>query len=160
MIDNHDFCDSCSLIDVLFHDDESGLSLCERCLSPKPKQVHRSHAACDHPKTPAARAKCRKARAKLDADAPADAAPVDVPADPYQEAYEALTDKQRMAANDRLHIAGEFAIFGADYHRVIVQMIEAARKQKCSPAKLTNKKVLEIIGRPDAVLRNLKFLAS
>ena len=105
------------------------------------KQVHRSHANCNHDKTPAARAKCRKARNKANDALDAIVAPV---VNPYAERFDAITDKQRDAVWDRL-TAYDVDLSDDDRPRVYVEVLEAARKGKCSVAKLTDAKITAII---------------
>ncbi|QGJ92140.1 hypothetical protein PBI_LAUER_31 [Gordonia phage Lauer] len=116
------------------------------------KQVHRSHAACDHPSTPAARAKCRKARAAADnhfGDTPMqdeDNADVweNLPRD-LLDAYEALTDKQKEQA--RARIADNEALpAGAKLTaHVAIALADRARFKKTTIAKLSKADVRSII---------------
>lgn len=64
--DSHLRCDKCNRKQELYHDEESGLALCEDCAEGREpvKVSHSSHAACEHEASKAARAKCRRERAK------------------------------------------------------------------------------------------------
>ncbi|QWY82458.1 hypothetical protein SEA_TOLLS_34 [Gordonia phage Tolls] len=116
------------------------------------KQVHRSHADCDHPKTPAARAKCRKARAagaapapEVNADAPADVAPATTNVSPLQGAYDLLTDKQREQSLIALDAHG---ITDMDMELVMsltLALVERARAKKTTVAKLSKGDVRSIV---------------
>lgn len=66
--DSHLRCDRCNRKQELYHDEESGLSLCEDCADGREpvKVSHSSHANCEHEATKAARAKCRRERAKAE----------------------------------------------------------------------------------------------
>ncbi|QDM56308.1 hypothetical protein SEA_SWEATNTEARS_32 [Gordonia phage SweatNTears] len=129
------------------------------------KQVHTSHAECDHAKTPVARAKCRKARAKelapapeVNADAPEDDHFGDTPFDeadydtepvkvsPLQKAYDALTDKQR----DQALIVIDGQGVATDIDTELVQsltlaLVERARAKKTTVAKLSKGDVRNVI---------------
>lgn len=104
------------------------------------KQVHRSHAECDHPKTPVARAKCRKARA-----AAADPAPevnADAPDSEELTAFKALTDKQRDQARAAL------AAHGIEDARVVtltLALVDRARAKKTTVAKLSKADLMNVI---------------
>ncbi|WNN94167.1 hypothetical protein SEA_ELINAL_37 [Gordonia phage Elinal] len=152
-------CDLCDRkVQDVYHDDETGLAICDRCYNKQAapakgtKQVHRSHAACDHPSTPAARAKCRKARAAADnhfGDTPMqdeDNADVweNLPRDLF-DAYEALTDKQKEQA--RARIADNEALpAGAKLTaHVAIALADRARFKKTTIAKLSKADVRSII---------------
>ncbi|QGJ95988.1 hypothetical protein PBI_YARN_31 [Gordonia phage Yarn] len=129
------------------------------------KQVHRSHADCDHPKTPAARAKCRKARAagaapapEVNADAPKDDHFGDTPFDgadydtepvkvsPLQKAYDSLTDKQRDQALTVIDAQGISADIDAELvQSLTLALVERARAKKTTVAKLSKGDVRSIV---------------
>lgn len=112
------------------------------------KQVHRSHANCNHDKTPAARAKCRKARAAGAAPAPEvnaddyDTEPVKV--SPMQKAYDALTDKQREQALIRLNVQG-FVNEDPRVKSLTLALVERARAKKTTVAKLSKGDVRNVV---------------
>lgn len=119
------------------------------------KQVHRSHANCNHDKTPAARAKCRKARAagaapapEVNADAPEDDHFGDTPFDESDydsealSAFKALTDKQRDQARAAL------AAHGIEDARVVtltLALVDRARAKKTTVAKLSKADLKNVI---------------
>ncbi|WVX87815.1 hypothetical protein SEA_BILLDOOR_33 [Gordonia phage BillDoor] len=111
------------------------------------KQVHRSHADCDHPKTPSARAKCRKARAKgaeVVADAPKNVAPATT-INPLQGAYDRLTDKQR---EQSLIVLDAHGITDMDMNLVMsltLALVECARAKKTTVAKLSKGDIHNIV---------------
>ncbi|QWY84904.1 hypothetical protein SEA_MSCARN_33 [Gordonia phage MScarn] len=110
------------------------------------KQVHHSHANCNHDKTPVARAKCRKARNKGAASAPeVNAEPVNT-APMTQEAYDALTDKQRSQA--LAVIAAEGIAFRGRLELVqslTLALVERARAKKTTVAKLSKGDIRNVI---------------
>ncbi|QDP45199.1 hypothetical protein PP993_gp37 [Gordonia phage Mayweather] len=146
-------CDLCDRkVQDVYHDDETGLAICDRCYNKQAaptkgtKQVHRSHAECDHPRTPAARAKCRKARAAAGND--------DHFGDtPFQEqdndelarlitAFEALTEKQKDQAEA---VIGTADIDAMTRLRLTLALVERARAKKTTVAKLSKGDVRNII---------------
>lgn len=121
------------------------------------KQVHRSHADCDHPKTPVARAKCRKARAagaapapEVNADAPADDHFGDTLFDEADydsealSAYKALTDKQREQAREALRANG-IECPDARVITLTLALVDRARAKKTTVAKLSKGDLKNVI---------------
>lgn len=125
------------------------------------KQVHRSHANCNHDKTPAARAKCRKARAaaadpapEVNADAPEDDHFGDTPFDESDydsealSAFKALTDKQREQAREALRANGiEGGTVDSDARVVTLTLalVDRARAKKTTVAKLSKGDLKNVI---------------
>ena len=113
------------------------------------KQVHTSHAECDHAKTPVARAKCRKARAKALVPAPFDEADYDtepVKVSPLQKAYDALTDKQRDQALTVIDAQGIATDIDAELVQTLtLALVERARAKKTTVAKLSKGDVRNVI---------------
>lgn len=166
-------CDTCNRkVRNVYHNEDLGLAQCDKCYAgetlnraTRRKQVHTSHAECDHAKTPVARAKCRKARAKalvpapeVNADAVADDHFGDTPFDeadydtepvkvsPLQKAYDALTDKQR----DQALIVIDGQGVATDIDTELVQsltlaLVERARAKKTTVAKLSKGDVRNVI---------------
>ncbi|UDL15195.1 hypothetical protein SEA_PONS_35 [Gordonia phage Pons] len=151
-------CDLCDRkVQDVYHDDETGLAICDRCYSKQAaptkgtKQVHRSHAECDHPRTPAARAKCRKARAAAGddhfGDTPFDENDYKPVVDDNElarliTAFEALTEKQKDQAEA---VIGDAHIGPVTRLRLTLALVERARAKKTTVAKLSKGDVRNII---------------
>ena len=139
------------------------------------RQIHTSHDACDHPKTKAGRQACRRARARganitseetlrdmaeksrqeaaqrhdctpelFDTGVTVEEQREYVASRALADQYAKLTQKQQDAIWNRLH---EFDcnLEGDMYPRVSLAMVDAARAGKCSIAKLTDKRLTQII---------------
>lgn len=159
-------CDTCNRkVRNVCHNEDLGLAQCDKCYAgetpnraTRRKQVHTSHAECDHPKTPVARAKCRKARAKalvpapeVNADAPADDHFGDTESDYDSEAlsaFKALTDKQREQAREALRANGiEGGTVDSDARVVTLTLalVDRARAKKTTVAKLSKADLKNVI---------------
>lgn len=153
---NTDSCDVCGQNSELFHDDATGLAVCEdptcsaaaKKTTKGTKQIHRSHKNCAHPKTPAARAKCRKAgfaaklavvpvpAPELDADDHFGDTPYDDADDLDTSAYDRLTANQKNQAAAVISNANA-ATDKATMIRLAVLLAAAARAKKTTIAKLS-----------------------
>lgn len=105
--------------------------------------IRNSHAACDHAATKVARAKCRRLNKVGKTPAITDYERRVAVSKVFEAEYDKLTLKQREDIDRRLD--GTSYDETVSYYRVAVAMVEAARKGKCSIAKLTDAKIAAII---------------